>query len=100
MPLPHPLPHNVVRLHPELPALTARDRARLDLVELFRGLDQASQLVLLNQLEHSQARIRRHTPAAALVRGEQGPVSWRRGSSDLWLVAPMSRRFMHQRALG
>jgi hypothetical protein len=94
------LPENVVRLHPEVPALTARDRARLDLVDLFRGLDPASQRVLLRQMEGTQARIRRHTPAAALVRGERGAVVWRRGAEDLWLVAPASRRLLHRRAIG
>lgn len=95
-----PLPDNVIVLHPGVPALTARDRARLDLVDLFRGLDPASQRVLLRQLERTQGRIRRHTPAAALVRGERGPVTWRRGAEDLWLTAPASRRFLHQRAMG
>ncbi|MES2639667.1 MAG: hypothetical protein V4850_09295 [Myxococcota bacterium] len=104
MSLPRPLPENVILLHPYrepgVPVLSERDRARLDLVELFRELDPASQHVLLRQLEGTQARIRRYTPAAALVRGERGPVTWRRGGEDLWLTAPASRRFLHQRAMG
>jgi hypothetical protein len=99
-PRPSPLPDNVVRLHAEAPALTARDRARLDLVDLFRGLDPASQRVLLCQMEHTQARIRRHSPVAALVRGDHGAVTWRRGEEELWLVAPASRRLLHRRAIG
>lgn len=104
-PRPLPLPfegQSVVFLHPhrhaDLPALSVRDLARLDLVELFRELDPASQCVLLEQLERTQARIRRYTPTGAIVRGERGPVTWRRGSEDLLLVAPASRRFLHQRA--
>ena len=100
MPLPRPLPENVVVLHPNVPALSERERARLDLVELFRGLDSASQRVILSQMESTQAHIRRYTPTAALVRGENGPVAWRRGGEDLWLIAPASRRFLHQRAMG
>ncbi len=100
MPLPALLPDNVVLLHAQVPALSEREQARLDLVELFRGLDPASQHVLLEQLESTQARIRRYTPVAALVRGERGPVVWRAGGRDRWLVAPASRRFLYQRAMG
>ena len=97
---PRPLPENVILLHPDVPPLSARDRARLDLVELFRELDSASQRVLLGQLERTQTRIRRYTSAAAIVRGDLGPVTWRRGAESLWLTAPASRRFLHQRAMG
>ncbi|MDP2304537.1 MAG: hypothetical protein Q8P18_00750 [Pseudomonadota bacterium] len=95
---------SVVLLHPELhpvePLLSAQDLARLDLVELFRELDPASQRVLLGQLERTQARIRRYTPVAAIVRGERGRVTWRRGTEELWLTAPASRRFLRQQARG
>lgn len=89
---------NVVVLHPEIPRLSRRDRARLELVELLRDLDPASQQVIIDQLLRTQARIRPYTPAAALVRGERGPVAWRRGEGPRWLVAPTTRRWLYLRA--
>jgi hypothetical protein len=86
---------NVVPLHPHL---TARDHAHLELLELLRELDPDSQRVLLHQLERSLAIARPRSPAAKLLRGDRGPVSWRRGEGPQWLVAPMSRRWVRQRA--
>lgn len=91
---------NVVVLHPELPRLSARDHARMDLIDLLVELDEASREVVVGQLLDSYARIRRHTPAARLVRGEAGLVRWRAGQGPRWLVAPASRRFLYRRAHG
>ena len=86
---------NVVPLRPWL---NVRDQARLELIELLRDLDADSQRVLLAQLGRSQALMRQVSPTAALLRGERGPVTWRRGAGPRWLVAPLSRRWLRQRA--
>ncbi len=91
---------NVVVLHPDIPPLSRRDRARLEMIELLRDLDPASQRVIVDQLLQMHARIRRHTPTAALVRGDRGRVAWRQGRGPRWLVAPESRRWLYQRANG
>lgn len=91
---------NVVLLHPDLPHLSARDRARMEMIDLLLGLDEASREVVVGQLLSTHARIRRHTPVGRIVRGEAGPVAWRAGEGPRWLVAPASRRFLYQRAHG
>ena len=91
---------NVVLLHPRLPALSARDRARMEMLDLLLGLDEASREVVIGQLLRTHARLRRHTPVGRLVRGEAGPVAWRAGAGPRWLVAPESRRFLRRRANG
>lgn len=98
MPRSAALPANVVALRPE--PLSRRDRARLDLIELLRELDPASQAVVLDQLARTQARVRPYTRAGSLLRGERGPVAWRAGVGPRWLVAPASRRALLARALG
>jgi hypothetical protein len=98
MPQPMQLPSNVVILHPQLPRLSPRERARLELIDLFQELDEDSQRVLVAQLALTHARLRTRTPAAALVRGERGPVEWRRGEGERVLVGPESRRWLYQRA--
>jgi hypothetical protein len=92
------LPANVVVLHPDIPRLSRQDRARLDMIDLLRDLDADSQRVVVDQLLASHARVRRYTPAGALLRGERGPVAWRAGAGPRWLVAPSSRRWLYQRA--
>lgn len=91
---------NVVPLHADEPFLTARERARLDLLELLQELDPASQKVVLDQLAAGQRVLRRYGPTGRLVRGERGPVAWRAGHGTRWLVAPGGRRYLALRANG
>ena len=96
--MPHSLPSNVIRLHPQIPCLTRADHVRLDLIDLFRELDEDSQRALVAQMARTAARVRRFTPTARLIRGERGPVTWRRGRSELLLIGPASRRWLRHRA--
>ena len=86
---------NVYPLHPEIPLLSPRQRAELDLLELLRDLDPDSQRVLVDQLDRSLQLVR---PTSRTARLLERPVAWRHGHGVLWLIAPTSRRYLYQQA--
>ena len=86
---------NVYPLPPEVPLLSARERAELDMIELLRGLDPDSQRVLVEQLDRTLRAVRPYSRTARLLSRR---VAWKHRSGLLWLVAPTSRRYLYQQA--
>lgn len=89
---------NVVRIHPEIPHLSPRANQHLAMIDLLRELDPDSQQVVIRHFEVQTARLRRHSEAARVIRGERGPVRWHAGRGRLRLSSPEARRWLYARA--